>query len=220
MSNSIFPKDDWISMTGIIAGVVMIIFIFAVVLNNGDFSRFSLPTSSSADETLTETVDYAEEELPVEAPRESHAKRENSKKSNANKKNSSVEEEAVAVEEVKTEEELPAENVDLGITSICSFKKGKNYFDANMIHTDGRKFPFTLSFNYNPYDGSFSNIIYKNESSETTIRLKGGFTESGTVKFKGQDNGKDFIMIFSVVEPFTGDAWSGKFHQDIELRLK
>ncbi|MDE6072730.1 MAG: hypothetical protein K2G53_09310 [Muribaculaceae bacterium] len=120
-------------------------------------------------------------------------------------------------EEVPTAEE---EDTSGSASYKMGFHSGKNSFDGDMIHTDGRRFPFTLEFYYYPGENRIDNITYVNSSSGTRVKMETMEFTSSFVKFEGRDGGKPFILQFSDTHPYSGDAWWGNFHQDIELNYR
>lgn len=121
---------------------------------------------------------------------------------------------SAAFEEVAAiEEEEPADRINYKM----GFHSGKNSFNGNMIHTDGRLFPFTLEFYYYPKENKLDNIVYVNSTSGTRVKMEATEFSPSFVKFEGKDGGKAFIIQFSDTDPYSGDAWWGDFHQDIEL---
>ena len=103
---------------------------------------------------------------------------------------------------------------------MMGFHSGKNSFVGDMIHTDGRRFPFTLEFDYFPEDNKISDVVYVNTTSSTKLKLETTEFTHSMVRFEGKDGGKKFILQFSNTQPYSGDAWWGDFHQNIELNLK
>lgn len=101
------------------------------------------------------------------------------------------------------------------------FHSGTNSFNADMIHTDGRRFPFDLSLNYNPGgDPQITDAVYYNPSAGTKVKLKVDVHKDNFIRLSGTTGGKAFILEFRGSNPYTGDAWWGDFHQDIEMSLK
>lgn len=101
--------------------------------------------------------------------------------------------------------------------SEFGFSNGMNYFDGNMISKQGKKFPFKLQFVCDTSTGEISNAVYRNVNYGTTIKLTGYENSDGDIVLEGKDGRKPFIIQFSGNGTYTGDAWSGDFHQDIEL---
>ena len=100
------------------------------------------------------------------------------------------------------------------------FHAGKNSFRGKMIHTNGDRYPFSLSFFIIPSTGEIEDILYKNLNYGTTLRLQCQYYHESGVKFFGNDGDKEFTLSFSGENPYTGDAWWGDLHQDIELTLE
>ncbi|MDE6423196.1 MAG: hypothetical protein K2K95_07230, partial [Muribaculaceae bacterium] len=103
---------------------------------------------------------------------------------------------------------------------MMGFHSGQNSFVGDMIHTDGRRFPFTLEFDYSPENNKISDVVYVNTTSSTKLKLETTEFSHSMVRFEGKDGGKKFILQFSDTRPYSGDAWWGDFHQNIELNLK
>lgn len=97
------------------------------------------------------------------------------------------------------------------------FSNGMNFFDGNMISKQGKRFPFKLQFVYDTSTGEISNAVYRNVNYGTTIKLTGYENSDGDIVLEGKDGRKPFIIQFTGNGSYTGDAWSGDFHQDIEL---
>lgn len=100
-----------------------------------------------------------------------------------------------------------------------NFHVGLNEFHGNMIHTNGKKYPFTLSFKVDQDDFEISDIKYVNVGSGTTLSLECDYYNADGIHFSGKDGGKTFIIEFNGDNPYTGEAWWGDFRQDIELQL-
>lgn len=103
------------------------------------------------------------------------------------------------------------------IDSEFGFSNGINFLEGNMISKKGQRFPFTLQFSYDTLTGEISNVIYRNVNYNVTIKLTGHEDSYGNIVMEGKDGRKPFIIQFTGNGSYTGDAWSGDFHQDIEL---
>ncbi len=101
--------------------------------------------------------------------------------------------------------------------SEFGFSNGINFLEGNMISKKGQRFPFTLQFSYDTSTGEISNVIYRNVNYNVTIKLTGHEDSYGNIVMEGKDGRKPFIIQFTGNGSYTGDAWSGDFHQDIEL---
>ena len=101
--------------------------------------------------------------------------------------------------------------------SEFGFSNGINFLEGNMISKKGQRFPFTLQFSYDTSTGEISNVIYRNVNYNVTIKLTGREDSYGNIVMEGKDGRKPFIIQFTGNGSYTGDAWSGDFHQDIEL---
>lgn len=101
--------------------------------------------------------------------------------------------------------------------SEFGFSNGINFLEGNMISKKGQRFPFTLQFSYDTSTGEISNVIYRNVNYNVTIKLTGHEDSYGNIVMEGKDGRKPFIIQFTGNGSYTGDAWSGNFHQDIEL---
>lgn len=97
------------------------------------------------------------------------------------------------------------------------FNNGMNYLDGNMISKQGKKFPFKLQFSYDSSTGEISNVIYHNVNYGVTIKLIGYENSEGDIVLEGKDGQKPFMIKFSGVSTYAGDAWSGDFHMNVEL---
>lgn len=98
---------------------------------------------------------------------------------------------------------------------------GINNFNAEMINSDGRRFPFELSFEYNPDDyPGISKVIYYNPSAPVRARLYVEEIGDDFIRFAGEVGKKELIIQFSGSDPYTGDSWWGDLHQEIEMRHK
>lgn len=127
-----------------------------------------------------------------------------------------------SVEYVEDPDEVVSVSEETEVVSVddMGFTDGVNEFDGNMIHTDGRKFPFTLSFRYNSYDASITDAKYKNLGSGTVLNLTCDEFDGSSIKLSAMDGGKEFIIEFIEGDGiYVGDAWWGDFHQDVELTL-
>ncbi|MBD5190078.1 MAG: hypothetical protein HDS95_07355 [Bacteroidales bacterium] len=115
----------------------------------------------------------------------------------------------------------PREKVVSSQPNSLGFRPGKNSFKADMIHTDGRRFPFDLSLNYNPNGNpEITNAVYYNPSAGAKVELKVDVYNDGFMRLSGTSGGKAFILEFSGSNPYTGDAWWGDLHMDVEMSLK
>lgn len=101
--------------------------------------------------------------------------------------------------------------------SEFGFTDGMNYFDGNMISAKGTRFPIKVSFYYDASTRKYSNVVYKNVKYGTTLNLIGYENTDGGITLQGGDGGKQFVMQFSGNGTYTGDAWWGDTHQDLEL---
>ena len=119
---------------------------------------------------------------------------------------------AEAPDELESQSERQAEYT-------MGFHRFRNNLEGEMIHTDGRKFPFKLSFFINPANHSISNITYVNVTSGTKLTLRCAEVSDEEIVFAGEDGGKDFVIRFSGDNPYEGGAWWGDFYQDVKLRL-
>lgn len=211
VSEAVPPKDssqnsgtsDSISDVG--CGCVIIILIVLVLCGGGFwlFKSCSRDKSSDASEAVAsavvaDTIAVMEEAVAEEMPDEVY--------------------DCVTIAGDLVEE--PEENIVLHEVGPMGFHSGMNVFSGNMIHTDGRKFPFSLSFYYDSDTGKISEVRYKNIGSGTTLSLVCHSFDGESVNLYGMDGNKEFIIEFSGDGPYTGDAWWGDFHQDIELSLK
>lgn len=115
----------------------------------------------------------------------------------------------------------PREKVVSSQPNSLGFRPGKNSFKADMIHTDERRFPFDLSLNYNPNGNpEITNAVYYNPSAGAKVELKVDVYNDGFMRLSGTSGGKAFILEFSGSNPYTGDAWWGDLHMDVEMSLK
>lgn len=121
-----------------------------------------------------------------------------------------------------TEEVVATDNSYSSDTSYAmGFHKGRNYLDGEMIHTDGRRFPFKVSFDFDPYGTpEITNVVYDNSNYDTKINLTATEFYGSFVRLEGNGGNKQFILQFSGDNPYSGDAWWGDFHQEVELSLR
>lgn len=140
--------------------------------------------------------------------------------------NNDNENEAYLLEEVSGEDNDTSEIISNDYTESqiiaetdteFGFSNGMNYFDGNMISKQGKRYPFKLQFTYDTSTGEISNAVYHNVNYGTTIKLTGYENSDGDIVLEGKDGRKPFIIQFTGNGSYTGDAWSGDFHQDIEL---
>ncbi|MDE5869368.1 MAG: hypothetical protein K2H18_03970, partial [Muribaculaceae bacterium] len=138
---------------------------------------------------------------------------------------------SATVEDVVVEEAVVADEVDSAYSGYSysdsqtryamGFQKGRNYLDGEMIHTDGQRFPFKVSFDFDPYGTpEITNVVYDNSNYNTKINLRATEFYGSFVRFEGNGGNKEFILQFQGDNPYSGDAWWGDFHQDVELSLR